>query len=208
MPDRVAKPVHLLFIFLLLALPALGEEPCAISFPHDSNPTEITDQDICNFHRVDGEVYRGGRPSLSAYPKLAKLGIRTIVNLEETESAEKERAAVAKLNLNLTPEQRIKFISFPISQVEISRTGISDERVKNLFQEIRMAPKPVFIHCFYGKDRTGAVVVLYRMVRQQMSFQEAYEEAFHYRFSQEDLGLKAVMDRYKNPRKLNTLRLP
>lgn len=208
MPEIVARTIHLLSVFLLLALPGLGEEPCAISFPHDSNPTEVTDQDICNFHKVDAEVYRGGRPRPSAYPKLAKLGIRTIVNFEEIESAEQERAAVAKLNLNLKPEERIEFISFPISQVEINRTGISDERVRNLFREIQTARKPVFIHCFYGKDRTGAVVVLYRMVRGQMSYQNAYEEALHYRFSRDDLGLKDVIGRYKNPSKLNTLRLP
>ncbi len=46
------------------------------------------------------------------------------------------------------------------------------------------------------------------MVRGQMSHQNAYEEALHYRFSRDDLGLKDVIDRYKNPWKLNTLRLP
>ncbi len=144
----MARTIHLLSVFLLLALPGLGEEPCAIRFPHDSNRTEVTDQDICSFHKVESEVYRGGRPRPSAYPKLATLGIRTIVNFEEIEPAEKERAAVAKLNLNLKPEEPIEFISFPISQVGINRTGISDERVRNLSREIQTARKPVFIHCF------------------------------------------------------------
>jgi len=208
MSGLLAKIVCLLGISLLLASTALGDSPCTIDFPHDSNPTEITDEDICNFHQVDPELYRGGQPRLSAYPKLAQVGIRTIVNLEADARAEAERATIAELNRTLAPEQCIDFISFHITQTQIGRTGISHQQVQNLFGQIQKARKPVFIHCFHGKDRTGAIVAIYRMWRQQKSYNEALDEALHYKFNLRDPGLIRTIDRYKNPKKLHSLPRP
>jgi len=186
-------------VFALLISPALCRGQCRLSFPHDSNPTTINDDDICNFHQVDRDAYRGGRPRPSAYAKLAALGIRTIVNLEESKHANQERAAIEDLNRKLTPERRINFISFPINNTEINVPGVDAARTQALFQQIRDAPKPIFIHCYYGKDRTGAVLVLYRLARNEMSFEGAYQEAMHYRFDRLDMGLKRMIERYRDP---------
>jgi tyrosine-protein phosphatase SIW14 len=199
---------RLLGVLLLVACPALGQGPCRLDFPHDSNPTPIVDEDICNFHQVDADLYRGGRPRPSAYAKLAKLGIRTIVNLEEPEYAEREKSVLDELNATLKPEQRIEFISFPIDQIEIAATGVPHERLQDLFQQIKKAQKPIFIHCYHGKDRTGAIVALYRMLRQEKSYEEATDEAFHYRLSRRDVGMQNTIDRYKNPKKLKSLPRP
>jgi tyrosine-protein phosphatase SIW14 len=197
-----------LALVLLLSFPAFGQEPCSIDFPHDANPTQVNDEDICNFHQVDADLYRGGRPRPRAYPKLAELGIRTIINLEEPEYAEREKSALDELNATLKPEQRIGFISFPIAQTEIAGTGVPHERLQDLFQQIKDAKKPIFLHCYHGKDRTGAIVAIYRMRRHQKSFDEAYEEADHYRFSRSDLGLRRTIDRYESAKKLQSLPRP
>lgn len=193
---------------LLIALPSLAQGPCRLDFPRDSNPTRITDEDICNFHRVDADLYRGGRPRPSAFPKLAEFGIRTIINLEEPEYAEREKAAVEALNQDLSPEQRIDFISFPIDPTEIAAEGIPHEALQELFRLIQQARKPVFIHCFYGKDRTGTIVAIYRMLRREKSYPEALDEAYYYRLDNHDPGMKHTIDRYKNPKKLKSLPCP
>ncbi len=193
---------------LLFASPALAQGPCEPDFPHDSNPTKITDEDVCNFHQVDRDVYRGGRPRPSAYPKLVELGIHTIINLEETKYAERERAIVEDLSKKLAPDLGIDFVSSPINELQTARTGVSDPQLKDLFQKIHDARKPIFIHCYHGKDRTGAIVALYRVWRGENSFQNAYDEALHYRFSQYDFGLKRTLHRYENPQKLHTLPAP
>ena len=194
---------------LWAAVPGGAHPPCGLDFPHDSNPTKIADQDVCNFHQVDESLYRGGRPRPSAFPKLVELGIRTIINLEDSEPAAREKAVVDQLNLKLPPEQKIDFIPFPIGPREIERTGVSQEGMVRLFEEIRDARRPIFIHCYHGKDRTGAVVALYRMRRHQKTFEEAYKEAYHYFFQESDLGLRSTIDRYEAYKNLQTLpRLP
>jgi protein tyrosine/serine phosphatase len=197
-----------LALLLLLSFPAFGQGPCSIDFPHDANPTRVNDEDICNFHQVDADLYRGGRPRRSAYPKLMELGIRTIISLEEPEFAERERAAVEELNQDLKPEERIDFISFPIDQTEIATDAVPHEQLRDLFQQMQKARKPIFIHCYHGKDRTGAIVALYRMLRREKSFEEATEEALHYRLSQHDVGVQNTIDRYRNPKKLKSLPRP
>jgi protein tyrosine/serine phosphatase len=199
-----ARKIPLAVLFLI-ALRLAAQEPCSIDFPHDANPTAITDEDVCNFHQVDSQMYRGGRPRASAYPKLEALGIRTIINLEEEESAQRERDALLRLNENLKPEDRIDFVSFPISQTQIDKTGISNDEVKELFQLIEKARKPVLIHCYYGRDRTGAVMALYRMLYSQMSYEDALEEAYHYKFSSEDSGLKRTLHHYRHRERLEAL---
>jgi tyrosine-protein phosphatase SIW14 len=197
-----------LALLLLLALPACAQGPCSIDFPHDANATRIIDADICNFHQVDADLYRGGQPRPSAYPKLAELGIRTIINLEEPKYAEREKAAVEELNRDLKPEARIDFISFPIDQTEIATDGVPHEQLRDLFQQMQKARKPIFIHCYHGRDRTGAIVALYRMLRREKSYQEATDEAFHYRLGHHDMGMRNTIDRYKNPKKLESLPCP
>lgn len=187
---------------------ALASDYCAYNFPLDSNPTPITSEDVCNFHQVDEELYRGGRPRPSAYPKLVEIGVRTIVNLEEQEFAAAEKAAMEELNLGLAPDKQIQFISFPISPAEIDEEGVSHERLLELFGEIRNAKRPIFLHCYHGKDRTGAIVALYRQLMNQKSATDAYEEAYHYRFSRKDHGLSRTIDRYKSAKKLRTLPRP
>jgi protein tyrosine/serine phosphatase len=204
-PAAVAGKLGLL---LLLSFPACAQGPCTIDFPHDANPTRIIDADICNFHQVDADLYRGGRPRSSAYPKLAELGIRTIINLEQPEHAEEEKEAVEELSRNLKPKARIDFISFPIDQAEIATDGVPHEQLRDLFQQMRKARKPIFIHCYHGKDRTGAIVALYRMLRREKSYEEAIEEAHHYRLSRHDVGVQHTIDRYKNPSKLKSLPRP
>ena len=186
----------------------MAEEYCAYDFPLDSNPTPITSEDVCNFHQVDAQLYRGGRPRSSAYPKLVGIGVRTIINLEEPKFAMEEKAAIDQLNSGLPSDRQIQFVSFPITPAEIDEEGVSDSRLRELFGEIQSSGKPIFLHCYHGKDRTGMVVALYRLLLNQKSATDAYDEAYHYRFSRKDHGLSRTLDRYKSAKRLRTLPRP
>lgn len=191
-----------LLVFSLLSFSLLSEARCFYKFPRDCNPTPITDQDICNFHKVDNDLYRGSAPRCSGYAKLAQIGVRTVVNLQGGSEASIEHCGKGR------PHLHFHFISFDINPFQTALTGVSDKKMRRLFAEIQRAPKPIFINCTLGKDRTGAVVAIYRMKQGEMSFDGAWQEALHYRFGSHFIGLRRTIDRYKNPQALRLLPAP
>ena len=52
------------------------------------------------------------------------------------------------------------------------------------------------------------MVAIYRMRMNQKSFEEAYQEAFHYFFTRDGHGLEKTIDRYQSPKNLQTLPRP
>jgi protein tyrosine phosphatase (PTP) superfamily phosphohydrolase (DUF442 family) len=171
-------------------------------FHHTCNPTTISERDIQNFHRVDSDLYRGAPPKCSGYIKLARLGVKTIINLQGGGRGALERCQRKK-------GLRLRFISFDIPLLETTVTGISDQSLRRLFAMMQRAPKPMFITCRYGEDRTGVIVALYRMKRGEMSFSQAEREALYYGMERYLLpGLKETLDRYKNPQELRSLPAP
>jgi protein tyrosine phosphatase (PTP) superfamily phosphohydrolase (DUF442 family) len=184
-------------------------------YPKDCNdPLLISaDSEIPNFHRVDADLYRGARPlkgaSAQAYRGLADLGVRTIINLEGDKAAKDEQCRINQAFA--TKEPPIRVIPFHISSPwHTLLFSTSHQQVHDLFQLIQSSPKPVFVHCKYGKDRTGAVVLLYRLKRNELAdFKEADAEAHHYKFSRFNFGLKRTLNRYKHdPDKLDDLPAP
>ena len=86
---------------------------------------------------------------------------------------------------------------------------MSDKKLRQLFAEMGRAPKPIFVTCKLGDDRTGVIVALYRMRRREMSFGRAEQEALRYHFHPDLLlGLKVTFDRYRDRREVNALPNP
>jgi len=177
---------------------------CFYHFPQDCNPTSISDQDICDFHQVDSNLYRGSHPKCSGYVKLAALGVRTVINLEGGASGELHDCE-RKMH---EAEFGFRFISFHINSLETALTGVSDQKMSLLFTLMQQAPKPIFISCRLGKDRTGVVVALYRIKRHEMSFSQAQREAHYYRYTSRLIGLERTLHRYRDSRALATLPTP
>jgi tyrosine-protein phosphatase SIW14 len=171
----------------------------------DCNPTEITPKDIRGFHRVDQDLYRGGHPSCSGYAKLQALGIRTIIDLQGGLERKIERCKVKGAADN---NGQFRFIPFDIKLYQTAVTGVSEARVNSLFALIAQAPKPIFINCKFGEDRTGMVIAIYRMKRGEMNYQEARSEALYYGFEPRLCGLNKTLKRYRDPQKLAALPMP
>jgi protein tyrosine phosphatase (PTP) superfamily phosphohydrolase (DUF442 family) len=169
--------------------------------PRDCNPTAITDNDICDFHKVDNDLYRGGHPTCDGLSKLEALGIRTFINLGGAEARIQGCENDAR-------KAGVRFISFHISTLQIVLTGVSDERLRSLFALLQEAPKPIFLSCSLGRDRTGVIVAIYRVKRRELSFQEAKQEAVYYGYRPRFIGLRKVLERYIDPRELGLLPAP
>jgi len=105
---------------------------------------------IPNFHEVDSHVYRGAQPTEEGFKYLAKVGVKTVIDLRETDGrSRKEEKAVTAAGM--------KYINIPMTGLTPpSETEIS--RILDILES--ELGGPVFVHCKRGADRTGAVIAL------------------------------------------------
>ncbi len=123
---------------------------------------------ISNFYKVDSVYYRGGQPSLLGYRYLKKtVKIKTIIDLRShsKKKASKNKAKLEKMGFN--------YINIALNPF----TSPGKEQIDK-FLKIINTPKcqPVYVHCFFGNDRTGLMTAIYRIVKYNWTFAQAYEE--------------------------------
>jgi len=118
---------------------------------------------VPNFHQVDEHVYRGAQPHGEGFANLAKLGIKTIIDLRGEAS---EEAAVDNTGMH--------YVHLPWSGYKAP----SDSEIKAVLTLLDDRSEwPVFIHCKRGADRTGTAIACYRIAHDHWSSQQALAEA-------------------------------
>ena len=134
---------------------------------------------IPNFHQVNDHVYRGGQPEPAAWKTLAKMGIKTVIDLrrEDEHSTAEESRAVAAAGMN--------YVNVPMKGV-VAPTNEQIAKVLALLE----SPEPVFVHCKRGADRTGTVIACYRIAHDRWQRQQALHEAKSLGMGMVQFGLK------------------
>lgn len=137
----------------------------------NNNTSAIT---IKNFGKIDDLYYRGGQPSMQEIRLLAKLEVKAVINLRKPFEFNKkglmdQQALANGLGMN--------YINIPMFQ-PIPPTNVQI----NLFYNVLNNPNnlPVFVHCDHGKDRTGIMTALYRVIFYKWDFDQAYSEMKKY----------------------------
>lgn len=115
------------------------------------------------FQRVDSNLFRGGEPSLDDLRLLKNLGIKTIISLDGDIGS---RIHNAVLSLGF------KHIILPLTD----GNGNNLEKLPILVNSIS---DKTYVHCRYGKDRTGLFVALYRVLKNGWSREMALKEAYN-----------------------------
>lgn len=165
----MAKISTKLFISALIATALLLV--CPFSAFCDDKP-----QGISNFFKVDDGFYRGGYPDKQGLAYFKKIGVKTIIDLRwGRASVSRERAAAEALGIKYVNIQ-FGFLYKPPEDEDIKKflTVVTDQQ-----------NRPVFVHCQNGRDRTGAMTALYRIVVSGWQKENAYSEA-------EDCGFHAI----------------
>jgi protein tyrosine phosphatase (PTP) superfamily phosphohydrolase (DUF442 family) len=130
-------------------------------------------QALPNFHKVTDYLYRGGEPSPEGMVQLQKMGVKTLIDLRaKTEAAHNEEELAKKLgmkyiNMTMTAEAPTK------KQVETLLATIDSAKEKN---------EPVLVHCAHGSDRTGCMIGIWRVTRDNWGFDDTYKEMRKYWF--------------------------
>jgi protein tyrosine/serine phosphatase len=120
---------------------------------------------VPNFHQVNEHVYRGGQPSQEGFKSLAKLGVKTVLDVRETSS---RSVAEEKLVNSL----KMKYLTVPMFNCPSREQAAKVLAIMN-----DESAGPVFIHCRRGADRTGTLVACYRISHDKWENEKALKEA-------------------------------
>jgi protein tyrosine/serine phosphatase len=124
---------------------------------------------IKNLWRVNDWLYRGAQPSMESFAILSELNIKTVVNLRwQPGPVARERRRVEELGM--------QFEHISLNYWTLPQQKNVDDFLELLDDE---QLRPIFVHCLHGKDRTGIMIAMYRILRCGWSLHQAYEEMVH-----------------------------
>jgi tyrosine-protein phosphatase SIW14 len=122
---------------------------------------------IKNFHQVNEHVYRGAQPAGQGFQYLAKIGVKTVIDLREAdERSQADESAVAAAGM--------KYVNVPMTGLT-PPTESDITRILGILEDA--SGGAVFVHCRRGADRTGAVIAAYRIDHDHWDNARALSEA-------------------------------
>ena len=122
---------------------------------------------IKNFDKVDAHVYRGAQPTEEGFQYLAKLGVKTIIDLRENDDrSQAEERMVSTAGMT--------YVNVPMTGLT-APTEAEITRILALLED--KTSGPVFVHCKRGADRTGAVIAAYHIDHDMWDNDKALSDA-------------------------------
>lgn len=134
---------------------------------------------INNFCVVTPTVlWRGSRPDEDGVAWLIQHGVQTIVNLELIFD---DKPVLGQAIIANTNNYEVGY--FHIHDWEplpILAPSIEDDHVAHFIAIVKQQPKPLYLHCRHGVNRTGVMVAAYRILIDGASDEEAIGEMARY----------------------------
>jgi protein tyrosine/serine phosphatase len=140
---------------------------------------------VPNFHQVDAHVYRGAQPNGQGFNGLAKLGVKTVIDLRGEKS---EAPAVEHAGMHYVRLPWSGYKAPDDSQINAVLALLNDNAVW-----------PVFVHCRRGADRTGTAIACYRISHDHWANQQALEEAKTFGMSSMEVAMQRFILHFTAP---------
>ena len=106
-------------------------------------------------------MWRGERPSRTDATWLMEHGVATVVNLEVLLS---DRLAFDRAHAPPGPHE-VQYFHVPdFEPVHLVNWTLLDDHVAHFIAIVRDSPKPIYVHCLDGLDRTGVLIAAYRVL--------------------------------------------
>jgi len=106
-------------------------------------------------------LWRGARPGPEAAAALVELGVKTVVSLELFQD---DRDAFETAMISSRDSREIQYFQVrdwePLVLLAPSKV---DDHVAHFLAIARTQPKPIFVHCRSGQNRTGIMVAAYKV---------------------------------------------
>jgi uncharacterized protein (TIGR01244 family) len=157
-----------------------------------AGPPDVLDAPgVHNFHQVGDHVYRGAQPTHLGFTNLAKLGVRTVVDLREGRE-------VRGGEKNIVESAGMHYVHIPLDGLKAP----TDQQIATVFAILNdPSGWPVFVHCRRGADRTGTVIACYRIAHDGWDNQKALSEAKMHGMSSLEMAMKQYILHFEPPRK-------
>ena len=178
-------------------------------FPIFSQAQLISNHEIKNFHQVNETLYRGGRPTQAGLVSLARIGVKTIINLQggdlhsiwkpiiqRTEKGELPASIEAEKQASLA--LKLNFRSYPLNSLK-KITAEEDLVIQKILSDLQNPElQPIFIHCEHGKDRTGLIIALERVKHENWCKADAKKEWYDLGHNAQSRIFTGSLDAYFN----------
>ena len=127
---------------------------------------------IDNFARVNDAYFRGGQPQGGDYADLAKLGVKTVINLiGDADLDAMEQSSVEQYGM--------RYVRIPMS----TRKAPTAQQLETFLSIVNdTQSQPVYVHCVGGRHRTGVMTAVYRMTKDGITGVEAFKEMKRFNF--------------------------
>jgi protein tyrosine/serine phosphatase len=153
------------------------------------------DSPIRNFCVVTpGVLWRGERPNHADATWLVERRVGTVVDLQVILN---DHTAFDEVALSPDFAHSVDYFHLPdFEPLHIVNWSLLDSHVAQFLAIISEAPKPVYVHCLDGIDRTNALVGAYRVLIEGASREEAIAEMarFHSPYSRFDAKYISALD--------------
>lgn len=141
-----------------------------------------------NFHSFGQGLYRGARPSIVNLQYLKSIGVTTVIDLQGGDIKDPvfgfiagyvqagEGADWIAFEKKEVERLGMRFVNVPLNSLGFvtGQQGFALGKIMQILDNAQNAS--VFIHCEHGKDRTGMVVALHRVIAQSWSPEKAHAE--------------------------------
>ena len=126
-----------------------------------------------------GTLWRGSKPDSVGAAALLSLGVKTVINLEllhdDTEAFQLARPSSVLFD---------KLYYFRIHEWEpnvVVAPSVLDAHVAEFLAIVKTQPKPLYVHCRSGQNRTGVMVAAYRVLLEGWCTESAVVEMGRYK---------------------------
>lgn len=141
------------------------------------------------FREVEPGVWRGGLPRKNGLKRLKRMGVRTVVDLMDEDSQKWQK---------LCGELAMRYENIPLHRTEpIPRDSI--KRFLSIIED--PSNKPIYVHCRSGRDRTGAMIAIYRIHMNDWTAQKARKEMNSKGFNPMFFHLTKSVDAFERDRR-------
>ena len=142
---------------------------------------------IYNFAKVNDDYYRGGQPMGEDYADLAAIGVKTVINLTNSNDGQAEEKAKVE-------QYGMRYLHIPMS----TRKPPTAEEIATFLAAVD-DEGDVYVHCVGGRHRTGVMTGVYRMTRDGLTGEQAFKEMKKHKYGPDFLHpeFKKFIHNYK-----------